>query len=299
MYYFVYGIFYLISLLPIRVLYVLADTVYGLIYYVIGYRREIVMSNLAIAFPEKTKAEKEIIAKKFYHNFVDSFIETIKMISASDAYILKRFTGNWHIVNNLLTSGTSCYILLGHTFNWEWGNLSIGLNMEHNLLVVYMPISNKIFDRLFLKLRTRGKARMLSAHNMRKDLMPYRNTQYALGLAADQNPGNPAYAYWLNFFGKAAPFVTGPEKGARSRNLPVFFCYIEKLRRGYYNMVLSIGEQYPKSLPEGALTIRFVNYLEEIIRMHPDMWLWSHNRWKHEWKEDYMKLWIDSEAPKV
>src|ERR1700709_1090065 len=98
MYYFVYGIFYLISLLPIRVLYVLADTGYGLIYYIIGYRKGIVMSNLAIAFPEKTQAEKEAIAKKFYHNFVDSFIETIKMISASDAYILKRFTGNWDVV---------------------------------------------------------------------------------------------------------------------------------------------------------------------------------------------------------
>ncbi|MEO6289765.1 MAG: lysophospholipid acyltransferase family protein [Ginsengibacter sp.] len=299
MYYLVYGIFYVISLLPIRVLYLLSDAVYGLFYYIIRYRRDVVMNNLTIAFPGKTIAEKEKIAKKFYHNFIDSFIETIKMISASDAYILKRFTGNWEVINDLLKSGTNCHILLGHTFNWEWGNLSIGLNMEYNLLVVYMPISNKIFDRLFLKLRTRGKTRMLSAHNMRKDLMPYRNTQYALGLAADQNPGNPSYAYWLNFFNKAAPFVTGPEKGARSRNLPVIFCYIEKLKRGYYNMVFSIGETNPSSLPEGALTIKFVHYLENIIRMHPDMWLWSHNRWKHKWKEEYSRLWIDKEEPKV
>lgn len=299
MYYFVYGIFYIISLLPIRVLYFLSDVAYGLIYYIIGYRREIVMSNLTIAFPEKTDVEKEVIAKKFYHNFVDSFIETIKMISASDTYILKRFTGNWNVINELLKSGKSCHILLGHTFNWEWGNLAIGLQMKNNLLVVYMPISNKIFDRLFLKLRTRGKTRMLSAHNMRRALMPYRNTQYALGLAADQNPGDPRYAYWLNFFNKAAPFVTGPEKGARSRDLPVIFCYIEKLKRGYYNMVFSIGEQHPKALPEGAMTIKFVSYLEGIIRMQPDMWLWSHNRWKHEWKEEYRKLWIDDEPPKL
>jgi KDO2-lipid IV(A) lauroyltransferase len=299
MYYLVYGIFYIISLLPIRVLYVLADAFYGLIYYVIGYRKGVVMSNLAIAFPEKTEAEKVAIAKKFYHNFVDNFIETIKMVSASDAYILKRFTGNWNLLNEVLESGSCGHILLGHTFNWEWGNLAIGLNMHSNLLVVYMPISNKVLDRLFLKLRTRGKTRMLSAHNMRKELMPYRNTQYTLGLAADQNPGAPNNAYWLNFFSKAAPFVTGPEKGARSKNLPVFFCYIEKLRRGYYNMVVSIGETNPKALPEGALTIKFVKYLEDIIRMQPDMWLWSHNRWKHQWKDEYVKLWIDAEPPLV
>ena len=299
MYYIIYGIFYVISLLPIRALYVISDLAYGLIYYVIGYRKKVVMGNLTIAFPEKSQSEKEVIAKKFYHNFVDSFIETIKMISASDEYILKRFTGNWEVVNDLLKSGVNAHILLGHTFNWEWGNLSIGLNLRNNLLVVYMPISNKIFDRLFLKLRTRGKTKMLSAHNMRRDLMPHRNTQYVLGLAADQNPGNPGHAYWLNFFTKAAPFVTGPEKGARPKNLPVFFCYIEKLRRGYYNMVFSVGESNPKSLPEGALTIKFVNYLESVIRMQPDMWLWSHNRWKHEWKEEYVKLWIDDEEPKL
>lgn len=299
MYYLVYGIFYVISLLPLRVLYILADAIYGLVYYIIGYRRDIVMNNLTIAFPDKTEAEKKKIAKKFYHNFIDSLIEMFKMISASDAYILRRFTGNWDLLNNLMKSGRSCQILLGHTFNWEWGNLSLGMNINYNVLAVYMPISNKIFDRLFLKLRTRGKSKMLSAHHMRAEMMPYRNVQYVLGLAADQNPGNPGHAYWANFFNKAAPFVTGPEKGARAGNLPVLFCYIEKPRRGYYNVVLSIGEENPASLPEGALTIKFVDYLEKTISERPDMWLWSHRRWKHKWKEEYAQLWVGDESPKV
>lgn len=299
MYYIVYGLLYLISLLPLRFLYILSDAVYALTYYIIGYRREVVMNNLTIAFPEKTEAEKVQIAKKFYHNFIDSFIETIKMISASDSFILRHFTGNWEVLNELYKTGRSCNVLGGHTFNWEWANHSAGLSIDYTLLSVYMPISNKILDRIFLQLRSKGKTRMLSARNMRAEMMPYKNNQYALGLAADQNPGDPAYAYWLNFFGRPAPFVTGPEKSARARDLLVVFCYIRKLRRGYYNIVFFLGEANPTQLPEGVLTVKYVRYIEEMIRKQPDMWLWSHKRFKHTWKEEYREMWVDEEEPIV
>lgn len=257
------------------------------------------MNNLSIAFPDKSEVEKVQIAKKFYHNFLDSLIETIKMISAGDKFILKHFTGNWEVVNDLYKTGKSCNILGGHTFNWEWANHSAGLSFNYTLLSVYMPISNKILNRLFLELRSKGKTRMLSAHNMREEMIPYQNSQYALGLAADQNPGNSKSAYWLNFFGRPAPFVTGPEKSARVRDLLVVFCYIQKLRRGYYNLVFSLGEASPKHLPEGGLTLKYARYLEECIRKQPDMWLWSHKRFKHEWKEEYKKMWVDDRAPLV
>lgn len=296
MYYLVYGFLYLISLLPLRILYIFSDAVYGLVYYLIKYRKEVVMANLTIAFPEKKEADKLVIAKKFYHNFIDSFVETIKIISASDKFILKHFTGNWEVLNQLYKDGKSCEILMGHTFNWELGNQSINLNVDYTFLAVYMPITNKTLDRVFLKLRSKGKSKMLSAHNMKQEMLPYLDKQYALGLAADQNPGNVTNAYWLNFFGKPAPFVSGPEKGARLRNLPVIFCYIEKSRRGYYNLVLSMGEENPQSLPEGVLTVKFVRYLENVLRLQPDMWLWSHKRWKHQWKEEYADMWVDEQA---
>ena len=54
-------------------------------YYVFGYRKTVVMGNLAIAFPEKSLTEREVIASAFYKNFVDTFIETIKLLSMSDA----------------------------------------------------------------------------------------------------------------------------------------------------------------------------------------------------------------------
>lgn len=299
MYYIVYGILYLISLLPLWFLYIIADGFYVLIYYVIGYRKHIVMNNIRIAFPEKSEKERIRIAKKFYLNFIDNFIEAIKMLSASDKFVFKHFTANYEVVEELYKTGRSCHLLLGHTFNWEIGNHAVGLTIPYKFLVVYMPITNKVIDRIFYKMRTRGKTVLLSAFHMRRDMMQHRNSLYALALAADQNPSRADKAYWLNFFGRPTPFVTGPEKGAKHGNLPVGFCYITKPKRGYYQLHFSIGALQPDQLAPGELTIRFVRFLEIVIRENPDMWLWSHRRWKHEWKEEYRRQWIDTDEPRV
>jgi len=294
MYYLLYGPLYLLSLLPMRALYILADGIYGLLYYGFGYRKDVVMSNLLIAFPDKTQAERTRIAKKFYRNFIDSFVEVIKLISASEAFLQKRFTIDADILKELHDSGKSCQIHLGHTFNWEWGQLVLTKLTRYKILVVYMPISNANFERLFYKLRTRSGNAFLPATDMKKAICPYLDKQYLMALVADQNPGNPARSYWLNFFGRPTPFVSGPEKGAQSSGLPVVFACIEKPRRGHYHATLKLGCKDASALPEGELTRNYVHYLETVIRRNPDMWLWSHRRWKHAWKEEYADNWVDT-----
>ena len=123
MYYVVYGLLWLLSLLPLRGLYILSDGIYGLVFYIVKYRKDVVMKNLAIAFPEKTEKERKQIAKRFYHNLIDMFIETIKMLSVSDRMLEKRFTANWELINALHATGKSVQVHVGHNFNWEWGNL--------------------------------------------------------------------------------------------------------------------------------------------------------------------------------
>jgi KDO2-lipid IV(A) lauroyltransferase len=125
---------------------------------------------------------------------------------------------------------------------------------------------------------------------MRNALIPYRNESYLLILVADQNPGNPSAALWFNFFGKATPFVKAPESGARRGNTPVVFCKIIKERRGYYQLFLEMGEERPGELKEGELTRHYVDYLQKFISEHPEMWLWSHRRWKWNWKEEYGEI---------
>jgi len=294
MYYVVYGLLYLISLLPLRLLYVLADGLALFTYYVLRYRRKVVMDNLQIAFPEKTQAERNRIAIKFYRNFVDNFIETLKLLSASPSFIRSHFhIDNLEILEDFYQAGRRCQLHLGHTFNWELANAAMPLLSDYPFIVAYMPIENKVFERLLLHLRGRTGTILLPATRLQRSILPYRNTRYLLTLVADQAPGNPDQSYWLNFFGRPSSFVRGPERGARAGDIPAVFVRFYKTSRGYYRVFLTTIADHPAQLPEGELTRRYRSLLEEAIRQDPDLWLWSHKRWKASWKEEFRQLWID------
>lgn len=245
------------------------------------------MQNLLIAFPDKTLKERTRIAKNFYHKFIDSMIETIKLLSAPDSFFEKHFTGNWEVVEKYYLQGRSVQLHLGHNFNWEWGNVTAVKHLSYKFLGVYMPLGNKTFNRLFKKIRSRSGTLLLSAHKMSAEFLPHRNSQYCLGLVADQSPGNVQKAGWFNFFNRRTAFTMGPAKNAIKNNTVVIFAFISRPKRGYYNVTFSLAEEFPKPGEEAQLTQKFVQYLESVIKENPDMWLWSHRRWKHEWKEEY------------
>ena len=298
MYYVVYGLLYLLSLLPMWVLYRLSDGIAFLLYAVIRYRRGVVHSNLASAFPSKTDAERRRIAKRFYRNFTDNFIETIKLLSASKRYLDKRLViDNPELLDYYYDQGRKLQVHLGHCFNWEVGNLAMAMRTRYTFLVAYMPVENKIFERLFKHLRERTGSVMLPATRMNKAIIPYRHQQYMLILVADQAPSGVETAYWQNFFGRPTPFIRGPERGARIADIPVVFARFYKPRRGYYRVELVTISDHPRGLPDGELTLRFGRLLEAAILKQPDTWLWSHKRWKFAWKDDPASLWIDTNPP--
>lgn len=290
MYYLLYGFLFLLSLLPLRVLYLLSDFAYFVVYHVAGYRKDVVMNNLAIAFPEKSEQQRIAIAKKFYRNFTDNFIETIKLISAGESFLRKHFKGDTHLFDELFAQGRRCQGHMGHNFNWEMANLAMAMYTPYTLLTVYMPVNNKPVDRLLQKIRKRTGAVLLPATQMSTAILPWRDKQYLLALVADQSPGSPARAYWLNFFGRPTPFVRGPEKGAKANDTAVVFVHITKPKRGYYQMHAELATAHPDQLAEGELTKKYISYLQKVIRDQPEMWLWSHRRWKHSWKPGYPEV---------
>lgn len=291
MYRFVYGLLYAFSLLPLRILYLFADVAYLFIYYLIGYRKEVVRYNLSIAFPNRPEAERTAIAKKFYRNFTDNFIETVKLFSASPAFIKKHFTGDFSILEELHQKGVQkVQMHTGHNFNWEYANLSFPLHSVYPMLTVYMPITNGLFDRMFYKMRSKTGARLLSATNIRTEILPHRNETYALALVADQNPGDPRNAFWVAFFNRPTPFVRAPESGARRGNIPVLFSYFRKERRGYYRIFFRLASETPAATQAGELTKNYAAFLQSAIEQQPDNYLWSHRRWKWHWKEEYGKV---------
>ena len=245
------------------------------------------MNNLAIAFPEKTIAERTSISKRFYRNFIDSFIETIKLFSASKRFVEKRSSSNFEIFDELARKGYSVNIMAGHQFNWELGNLLYAMHLKVPFVGIYMPITNKVLDRIFINLRKRYGTILISAKDFKSRVHTIFNQQHCFGLAADQNPGNPSNSYWMDFFGKPVPWVTGPSKGAVRNNAAVVFVGMKKIKRGQYRFETTLLTETAADKTPEELTLLYKNALEKTIREDPPNYLWSHRRWKWEWKEEY------------
>ena len=296
MYYLIYGFLYLLSLLPFFILYLISDFIYVLLYYVFGYRKKIVQNNLAIAFPEKAFKEQTRIAKQFYKNLVDTFIEMIKMVSISKHEFEKRCTIDLEPINALVLKGKNIQLQSGHQMNWEYANWIMGNNSPIPFIGIYKVIGNGAINKLFFKIRAKYNTILVSTTDFRTKKDEILKGQYAIALAADQN-GNPDQCFWLNFFGKPVPFVTGPAKGAIKKNNAVIFINFVKIKRGYYHFATQVMVENANEYSPEQLTLQYRDLLEKTIRETPDNYLWTHRRWKHEYKNRYSHLWIDTTNP--
>jgi Kdo2-lipid IVA lauroyltransferase/acyltransferase len=293
MYYIIYGFLYAISLLPFFILYRLSDLVYFLLYYVFGYRKKLVMANLSIAFPEKTEEEKKIIAKQFYKSLIDTFIESIKMLSLSGKEFDKRCTVDIAKVNKLTEEGRNIQLHCGHQMNWEFANWVFSKNLTIPFIGIYQVIKNKPLSKVFLKFRGRYNTVLISTTEFKTKVHTLFKEQYSIGLAADQNTSRIGTAYWLYFFSKPVPFVTGPDKGAIKNKTAVVFVNLVKKKRGHYHFETTVVTPDASSYKEGELTIIYRDLLEESIRKQPANYLWTHRRWRHNY-EDRFEMWIDT-----
>ncbi len=290
MYYIIYPILYLLSLLPFFILYGISDFCALLLCRVFRYRREIIWDNLKIAFPEKTEKERRLIARRFYQYFTDSFIEMLKFISISKKGMSKRTTGTFDIINRLLAEGKNVNLLCGHQFNWEYANLLYSAMLNVPFITIYHPLKNKTFDRLMLKIRSRFGAVLVSSESFGNKMHTVFKNQYALVLAADQSPSNPKRGYWINFFNCPTPFLVGPEKSAVRNKVPVVYVAFKRIKRGHYHFESVLLTENGGNTGRGEITGLYRDELEKAIRSDKPNYLWSHKRFKFEWQPGYGEI---------
>lgn len=288
MYKVVYFLFYLISLLPYRALYVLSDFFYLIIYYVARYRRTVVRRNITTSFPEKTAREHLDIERRFYHWLCDYFVETIKLITVSRQELLRHIEfRNAGQIEQYFDKGQSCAAILGHYCNWELLSAT-GLAFErHNEAVcglIYHSLRSQVFDRLFIKIRQSMGGLCIPKRDILRYLVSFRSQglMNLFGYIADQTPKYSNIHLWLPFLNHDTPVFTGAERLMRKMNNAVFYVDMERPRRGKYICTFRLMTDNPAAEPEYAITRRFFTMLEETIRRDPPCYLWSHNRWKRK-----------------
>lgn len=286
-----YAAFYLVSLLPYRALYALSDALHVIVYDVARYRLKVVRHNLATSFPEKGQAELRAIERGFYRWLCDYFVETIKLMSVSRAELLRHveFRGV-EALEDSFDRGQPCATILGHYGNWELLSATGIVFRRHPEAVVglvYHPLRNRVFDRLFIKIRQSMGGVCVPKQDILRYLAKFRSqgVMNVFGYIADQAPKYQNIHLWLPFLGHDTPVFTGAERIMRKMGNTVFYIDVERPRRGKYVYTFKLMTDRPGTLPEYEITRRFFAMLEQTIRRNPAFYLWSHNRWKRTHEE--------------
>ena len=282
--------FRLLSRLPFSILYGISDVLYFLLLYIIRYRRQVILENLRLSFPEKSPAAIYLIMKGFYHNLADLIVETMKLpsLTAEDLKERVRFT-NAHLVIEQLQAGQVVIGMASHQSNWEWlPSAAVLYGMPADS--VYKPLTSPFFEKLMQSVRSIFGAVPVPMNSLPRRMATHKNVPRIIALVADQVPNVPEQAYWTDFLHQDTPFYPGTERLARSRNFPVFYVELARIRRGYYEATFTqVGKPPYNTTPVGTLLEHYRDLLEATIQKYPSDWLWSHKRWKH-WRGKYEKV---------
>ena len=283
-YYLFYGLNWIITLLPLPVLYIFSDFLYLILYNVVGYRRKVVATNLRNSFPEKTDTELKIIEKKFYRHLADIIIETLKSTHLTKANQKKRFTySNLEIIDKLREEKRDIIAVLGHYNNWEWPTL-LPYYLKYKTIIIYKPLQNKYFNNFVNNNRSKDGIVLTPTSQVIREIINYRrnNINTVSVFITDQIPAMGDIKYWTTFLNQDTAVFTGASKIASKYDMAIVFFHVQKVKRGYYNLGIELLFDHTEGLSEEVITEKHVRRLEEIIREKPENWIWSHRRWKHK-----------------
>lgn len=274
--------------LPLRALYVLADVIFLLLYYVLRYRRRMVRANMRAAFPEMDRRTLRRNIRSFYRNFADYTVETIKLLHVNTETITNRMTfDGLDIIEDHLRHGRSVVAYFAHTFNWEWApsiTRDFPTDISESVVFgqIYRPLRNKKWDELMLRIRSRfGAVSIPKKMTLRHMLQSRKDGRLSLtGFMSDQKPSHGDPEHIIEFLGQKTRVITGTETLARRLGMAAVYWDMAKQGRGRYCITIRPITDNVAETAEGEITDTYFKLLEETIRRQPQIWLWSHNRWQ-------------------
>jgi len=281
LYYISLPFIYLISVLPFGMLYVVSDMLNLVLFGVIGYRKNVVLTNLKNAFPKKNDNEIISIYRKFRRHFCDVTLESVKTLTMSNAMVKKRirFDENEPLAR-YAAHQRSVILISGHYGNWEWAGVRFALLPYYTMYAIYKPLANKHFDRLINHARGRTGMKLYQFKRTYTGMLRNRDKVTATAFITDQTP-RPSNAYWTNFLNQDTPVYRGTEVLAIKFNYPVIYVSMQRQKRGFYTVHFETLVDSPVQTSQGEITERHTRRLEQDIKEHPEFWLWTHRRWKH------------------
>ena len=289
-----YALVWLISLLPLPVLYLLSDITWLIMFICppLRYRKKIVQKNLALSFPEKDAKWLRRTERRLYYQFLCQIMESLKTVSAGRRWVQRHMVFNgYEAMREEILKGRSQICYMGHMGNWEMVP-SVMYHFEDikdfAVCQVYHRLENPVMELFMLKLRAKYGTESIPMEQVMRRLVRYRGEgkTFLIGMIADQVPMWWNIHYWPQFLNRKTPVFTGAERLARKMDTYVWYLHVTRRRRGHYVCDIQPMFGHTPDLEEFAVTEKYMRLLEDNIKESPELWLWTHNRWKRT-REEY------------
>lgn len=270
-----------LSRLPLGILYGIASMFTGVLR-LLGYRKKVIEENLKNAFPEKSPKEIRQLRRAFYRNFAQVMMESLKTVTMPmDKLAARTPIKNLSVLDDLYDSNQGAILVLSHSGNWEWACHSLILQAKQKSIGVYKPLSNPSWDAFMQSIRKRSGTQLTPMKQAARAILKAKEPTISL-LIADQTPHHTEIEFNTLFLNQDTPVFLGPEKLALLSKQSLIFVETKRIKRGKYELVLHpLYKPEEGKLAGNEITKRHVQALEKAIHRQPELWLWSHRRWKY------------------
>ena len=240
--------------------------------------------NLRLAFPEWSDAQRKNVTRKMVRNLGWMAAEFARLPKYTWKNIEEAVILDGH--ENFLEGqkrGKGVLYLTGHIGAWELSSFAHAL---YGFPLHYMarPLDNKRLDELVNRYRCLSGNRPIFKNESARAMLKILKDAGTVGILADQNT-MPEEGAFVDFFGKTACTTTGIARVALHTDAAVVpgYAYWDEDIRKYrlrFEPPVELIRTGDTERDVFVNTQKFARVIEEIIRKHPEQWVWVHARWK-------------------
>ena len=273
-------LFALLRAIPQRLLQPFAKGVGTLLFWVLASRRRIMLDNLAHAYPDWPESEHRRIAKASWANLVQTACELIRF----PTHLERMFAENdFEVIENFrvaLAKGKGVLAIVPHMGNWELGAAHGAQHLE--FCAITRPVSQSKLAEAIEDIREAAGVKVYKRKNALKGILGALRRGSIVAVMLDQHAGKNGVK--VSFFGRPVSTFSSVAYLALKTGVPVIPGY--SYRREDGSTYCTVGKEFPL-IDTGNLeadivtnTQNYTTAIEEIIRPHPESWMWMHRRWR-------------------
>ena len=254
-------------------------------------RRRVVLRNLALAFPEKSEAERVQIARRSYQNMAKMAFEFMRVPKDKETLLNRVQLVGLEAAKAAVSAGKGAPLVAGHFGNWELMGGALAL-AGLPVAVVVKPQKNRLTDRRINGLRRAMGSRIIYKGDAARGILKALRNGEFVALLVDQDARKEGI--FVDFFGRPSSTHHGPAVFALKMGVPIIYgnCFHEPGGRLRAEIEVIDTSHYQGGATEANvrdLTQLYTAKLEAGIRRAPDHWFWMHKRWKTRPPESGLK----------